>query len=150
MSRFFDRRAPENGRMAGAPSDVTDPRIIDAMPGAARGICAAEQAGAGLSGYTISTSATAARRTLPDQARGNGEKLLQAADIKDTDNVLVVGLRDRICGGRRASLAGRVTATEVDPTMSPGQKSSGPARNWKCAVRPPIRPRGTRPNALMM
>jgi len=45
-------------------------------------------------------------------------KMLQAAEIKDTDNVLVVGCASGYEAALVAKLAGRVTATESDPSLA--------------------------------
>jgi len=45
-------------------------------------------------------------------------KLLQAAEIGNTDNVLVVGCATGYAAALVAKLAGRVTATETDPALA--------------------------------
>jgi protein-L-isoaspartate(D-aspartate) O-methyltransferase len=45
-------------------------------------------------------------------------KMLQAADIKDTDNVLVAGCATGYTAALVAKLAGRVTAIESDPALA--------------------------------
>ena len=45
-------------------------------------------------------------------------KMLQAAEIKDTDNVLVAGCASGYLAALVAKLAGRVTATESDPSLA--------------------------------
>src|SRR5260370_34880763 len=44
--------------------------------------------------------------------------MLQAAEIKDTDSVLVVGCATGYAAALAARLAGQVTATEVDPSLA--------------------------------
>src|SRR4029077_17726410 len=45
-------------------------------------------------------------------------KMMQAADIKDTDEVLVVGSASGYLAALVAKLARRVTATESDPSLA--------------------------------
>ena len=45
-------------------------------------------------------------------------KMLQAAEIKDTDSVLVVGCATGYAAAVVAKLAGQVTATESDPALA--------------------------------
>ena len=45
-------------------------------------------------------------------------KMIQAADIKSTDNVLVVGCATGYTPALVAKLADRVTATEGDPALA--------------------------------
>ena len=45
-------------------------------------------------------------------------KMLQAAEIKETDNVLVVGCATGYAAALVAKLAGQVTATESDPALA--------------------------------
>ena len=44
--------------------------------------------------------------------------MLQAAEIKETDNVLVVGCATGYAAAIVARLAGQVTATESDPALA--------------------------------
>jgi protein-L-isoaspartate(D-aspartate) O-methyltransferase len=44
--------------------------------------------------------------------------LLQDADIKDTENVLVAGCATGFSAAVVAKLAGRVTATDCDPALA--------------------------------
>ena len=44
--------------------------------------------------------------------------MLQAAEIEDTDNVLVVGCATGYAAALVAKLAGQVTATESDPALA--------------------------------
>ena len=105
--RFFDR-APENGRWPG-PSQrrhrYQDPRC-DAG-GAARGICPANISARWPISTSISMSASgaAAKRFLIKPVVT--AKMLQAAEIKQTDNVLVVGCATGYAAAIVANLAGR-------------------------------------------
>ena len=45
-------------------------------------------------------------------------KMLQAAEVKDTDNVLVVGCASGYAAALVAKLAARVTATECEPSLA--------------------------------
>jgi protein-L-isoaspartate(D-aspartate) O-methyltransferase len=99
-------------------SDVTDSRIIDAMMALPREIFVPEDkralayldldldvaAGGSAKRYLIKPVVTA--------------KLLQAAEIRDTDNVLVVGCATGYAAAVAAKLAGRVSATETDPALA--------------------------------
>ena len=100
------------------PSDVTDLRIIDAMLAVPREAFVPEgrralayldldldvSEGASEKGFLIKPVVTA--------------KMLQAAEIKDTDNVLVAGCATGYTAALVARLAGRVTATEGDPVLA--------------------------------
>jgi protein-L-isoaspartate(D-aspartate) O-methyltransferase len=100
------------------PSDVTDSRIIDAMievprdafvPQNQRGLAYLDldldvSEGGSPKRYLIKPVVTA--------------KMLQAAEIKDTDNVLVVGCATGYAAAIVARLAGRVTATESDSSLA--------------------------------
>ena len=99
------------------PSDVTDPRIIDAMLAVPREAFVPQnrQALAYLDIDLDVSEGTSAKRFLIKPVVT--AKMLQAADIKDTDNVLVVGCATGYTAAVVARLAGQVTATEVDPTM---------------------------------
>jgi protein-L-isoaspartate(D-aspartate) O-methyltransferase len=99
------------------PSDVTDLRIIDAMLAVPREVFVPERQRA-LAYLDLDLEVSeggSARRFLIKPAVT--AKMLQAADIKDTDNVLVVGCATGYAAAVVARLAGQVTATEVDPTM---------------------------------
>ncbi|HTF01820.1 MAG TPA: protein-L-isoaspartate O-methyltransferase [Bradyrhizobium sp.] len=99
------------------PSDVTDPRIIDAMLAVPREAFVPQnrQALAYLDIDLDVSEGTSAKRFLIKPVVT--AKMLQAADIKDTDNVLVVGCATGYTAAVVARLAGQVTATEADPTM---------------------------------
>src|SRR6267142_2945765 len=100
------------------PSDVTDSRIIDAMlavprdafvPQNQRGLAYLDldldvSEGGFPKRYLIKPVVTA--------------KMLQTAEIKDTDNVLVVGCATGYAAAIVAKLAGRVTATESDSSLA--------------------------------
>jgi protein-L-isoaspartate(D-aspartate) O-methyltransferase len=100
------------------PSDVTDIGIIDAMLAVPRETFVPEQqramayldldleVGAGASGkrFLIKPAVLA--------------KMLQAAEIAATDNVLVVGCATGYSAAVVAKLAGQVTATESDPDLA--------------------------------
>ena len=99
-------------------SDVTDSRILDAMQEVPREafVPAGKQAlayldldldvgeGGGAKGYLIKPVVTA--------------KLLQAAAIKPTDKVLVVGVATGYAAALIAKMAASVTATEADPALA--------------------------------
>ena len=99
------------------PSDVTDLRIIDAMLAVPREAFVPQnkQALAYLDiDLDVSEGGSERRFLIKPVVTA---KMLQAADIKDTDNVLVVGCATGYAAAVVAGLAGQVTATEVDPTM---------------------------------
>ena len=100
------------------PSDVTDARIIDAMLAVPREAFVPQnrQALAYLDIDLDVSEGTSAKRFLIKPVVT--AKMLQAADIKDTDNVLVVGCATGYTAAVVARLAGQVTATEVDPTLA--------------------------------
>jgi protein-L-isoaspartate(D-aspartate) O-methyltransferase len=100
------------------PSDVTDLRIIDAMLAVPREVFVPEnqRALAYLDlDLDVSEGGSARRFLIKPVVTA---KLLQAADIKDTDNVLVVGCASGYAAALAAKLAGQVTATEVDPSLA--------------------------------
>ena len=100
------------------PSDVTDIRIIDAMLAVPRDAFVPPNQramayldldldvsdGAPAKGYLIKPVVIA--------------KMLQAAEIKDTDNVLVVGCATGYAAAVAAKLAGKVTATDGNPALA--------------------------------
>jgi protein-L-isoaspartate(D-aspartate) O-methyltransferase len=115
------------------PSDVTDFRIIDAMLAVPREafVPPGQQAmayldidldvSAGLSktGLTesgLSKTGLSERRYLIKPVVT--AKMLQAAEIKDTDHVLVVGCATGYSAAIVAKLAARVTATEGDASLA--------------------------------
>ena len=100
------------------PSDVTDLRIIDAMLAVPREAFVPQSRQA-LSYLDIDL----------DVSEGGSErrflikpvvtaKMLQAAEIKDIDNVLVVGCATGYAAAVVAKLAGQVTATESDSALA--------------------------------
>jgi protein-L-isoaspartate(D-aspartate) O-methyltransferase len=100
------------------PSDVTDIRIIEAMLAVPREafVPPAQRALAYLDlDLEISEGAAAKRFLIKPVVTA---KLLQAAGIKDTDNVLVVGCATGYAAAVVGKLAGRVTATEGDAALA--------------------------------
>jgi protein-L-isoaspartate(D-aspartate) O-methyltransferase len=100
------------------PSDVTDLRIIDAMLAVPREAFVPE--GQRPLAYLdldldVSEGASAKRFLIKPVVTA---KMLQAADIRDTDNVLVAGGATGYTAALAAKLAGRVTATESDPVLA--------------------------------
>ena len=101
-------------------SDVTDSRILDAMLTVPREafVPSAQQALAyldlDLDVGTVGTGGT--RRYLLKAALT--AKLLQAAEIKSTDNVLAVGVASGYLAALVAGMAAKVTATESDSTLA--------------------------------
>jgi protein-L-isoaspartate(D-aspartate) O-methyltransferase len=100
------------------PSDVTDLRIIDAMLAVPREAFVPE----GRRALTyldldldVSEGASEKRFLIKPVVTA---KMLQAAEIKDTDNVLVAGCATGYTAALVARLAGRVTATEGDPVLA--------------------------------
>jgi protein-L-isoaspartate(D-aspartate) O-methyltransferase len=100
------------------PSDVTDSRIIDAMLEVPREAFVPEnqRAMAYLDLDLDVSAAGAARRCLIKPVVT--AKMLQAAEIGDTDSVLVVGCATGYSAAVTAKLAGRVTATESDSALA--------------------------------
>jgi protein-L-isoaspartate(D-aspartate) O-methyltransferase len=96
------------------PSDVTDLRILDAMLSVPREAFLPEskRALAYLDRNLDISEGTARRFLIKPAVTG---KLLQAADIRNTDSVLVVGCATGYTAALVARLAGPVTATETDP-----------------------------------
>jgi protein-L-isoaspartate(D-aspartate) O-methyltransferase len=106
------------------PSDVTDNRIIDAMltipreafvPEAKRSLAYLDldidvSEGASVKRFLIAPAVTA--------------KMLQAAEIKETDAVLVVGCASGYMAALAARLAHRVTATECDSALAAKAKAA--------------------------
>jgi protein-L-isoaspartate(D-aspartate) O-methyltransferase len=100
------------------PSDVTDLRIIDAMLAVPREAFVPE--GRRALAYLdldldVSEGASEKRFLIKPAVTA---KMLQAAEIKDTDNVLVAGCATGYTAALVARLAGRVTATEGDPVLA--------------------------------
>ncbi|MGQ0685179.1 protein-L-isoaspartate O-methyltransferase family protein [Bradyrhizobium sp.] len=99
-------------------SDVTDSRILDAMLGTPREafVPAAQQPLAYLDLDLEVGGAAAAKRYLLKSALT--AKLLQAAELKSSDNVLVVGAASGYVAAIAAKIAARVTATESDSALA--------------------------------
>jgi protein-L-isoaspartate(D-aspartate) O-methyltransferase len=100
------------------PSDVTDSRIIDAMLEVPREVFVPQdrRALAYLDLDLEVSEGTSAKRYLIKPAVT--AKMLQAAEITNTDKVLVVGCATGYIAAVAAKLAGQVTATESDPSLS--------------------------------
>src|SRR4051794_35853495 len=94
------------------PNDVTDLRILDAMLTVPREAFVPEskRALAYLDRNLDITEGSAAKRCLIKPAVTG--KMLQGAEIKETDSVLVAGCATGYTAALVANLAGRVTATE--------------------------------------
>jgi len=100
------------------PSDVTDIRILDAMLAVPREAFVPEnqRALAYLDlDLDISEGASAKRFLVRPAVTA---KLLQAAEIKDTDKVLVAGCATGYTAALVARLARQVIATEADPAQA--------------------------------
>jgi len=100
------------------PSDVTDLRIIDAMLAVPREAFVPQdkQALAYLDiDLDVSEGGSERRFLIKPVVTA---KMLQAAEIKDTDNVLVVGCATGYAAAVVAKLAGQVTATESDSALA--------------------------------
>lgn len=100
------------------PSDVTDPRIIDAMMALPREIFVPEdrRALAYLDlDLDVGEKGAPKRHLIKPVVVA---KMIQAAEIKTTDNVLVVGCATGYTAALMAKLADRVTATESDPALA--------------------------------
>ena len=99
------------------PSDVTDNRIIDAMLAIPREIFVPEdrRALAYLDLDLIVSAPNAPKRVLIKPAVI--AKLLQAAEIGETDSVLVVGTASGYTAAIAAKLAQRVIATDPDAAL---------------------------------
>jgi protein-L-isoaspartate(D-aspartate) O-methyltransferase len=100
------------------PSDVTDVRIIDAMLEVPREafVPQSQRALAYLDLDLDVSEGTSAKRYLIKPAVI--AKMLQAAEIMNTDRVLVVGCATGYTAALAAKLAGQVAATESDPSLS--------------------------------
>jgi protein-L-isoaspartate(D-aspartate) O-methyltransferase len=100
------------------PSDVTDIRIIDAMLAVPREafVPRNQRALAYLDlDLDVSEGGPAKRFLIKPAVTA---KMMQAADIGDTDEVLVVGCASGYLAALVATLARRVTATEWDPSLA--------------------------------
>src|SRR5258705_7672344 len=118
------------------PSDVTDLRISDAMLAVPREafVPESQRALAYLDlDLDVGEGASAKRFLIKPAVTA---KMLQAADIKDSDNVLVVGCASGYTAAVVAKLAALVTATERDPELAArardilGQLGFGNATVW--------------------
>jgi protein-L-isoaspartate(D-aspartate) O-methyltransferase len=101
------------------PSDVTDIRIIDAMLAVPREafVPPGQQAMAYLDiDLDVSAGPPETKRYLIKPVVT--AKMLQAAEIRDTDNVLVVGCATGYSAAIVAKLAAKVTATEGDASLA--------------------------------
>ncbi|MCC8980212.1 protein-L-isoaspartate O-methyltransferase family protein [Bradyrhizobium acaciae] len=100
------------------PSDVTDDRILDAMLTVPREVFvpASKQALAYLDLDLDVTEGAAVRRYLITPALL--ARMLQAAEIKATDRVLVVGCATGYAAAIVARFAAEVSATEGDPALA--------------------------------
>ena len=100
------------------PSDITDSRIIDAMLAVPREAFVPQhrRALAYLDlDLDVSEAGSAKRFLIKPVVTA---KMLQAAEIGETDNVLVVGCATGYAAAVVAQLGCRVTATESDPTLA--------------------------------
>jgi protein-L-isoaspartate(D-aspartate) O-methyltransferase len=100
------------------PSDVTDSRIIDAMLAVPREafVPPGQQAMAYLDiDLDVSEGLSEKRYLIKPVVTA---KMLQAAEIRDTDNVLVVGCATGYSAAIVAKLAAQVTATEGDASLA--------------------------------
>jgi protein-L-isoaspartate(D-aspartate) O-methyltransferase len=100
------------------PSDVTDIRIIDAMLAVPREVFVPEnqRALAYLDvDLDVSEGGSAKRFLIKPVVIA---KMIQAAEIKDTDDVLIVGCASGYLAALVANLAHRVTATECEPSLA--------------------------------
>ena len=100
------------------PSGVTDLRIIDAMLALRREVFVPE--GQRALAY-LDLDLDVSEEGAPKRYLINPmviARMIQAADIKSTDNVLVVGCATGYTAALAAKLANRVTATESDPALA--------------------------------
>jgi len=107
------------------PSDVTDFRIIDAMLAVPREafVPPGQQAMAYLDiDLDVSAGPPETKRYLIKPVVT--AKMLQAAEIRDTDNVLVVGCATGYSAAIVAKLAAKVTATEGDASLAAKAKDA--------------------------
>jgi protein-L-isoaspartate(D-aspartate) O-methyltransferase len=106
------------------PSDVTDIRIVDAMLAIPREafVPEAQRSLAYLDLDIDVSEGRAPKRFLLQPAVT--AKMLQAAGISETDNVLVVGCASGYLAAVAAHLARRVTATECDPSLAAKAKAA--------------------------
>jgi protein-L-isoaspartate(D-aspartate) O-methyltransferase len=99
------------------PSDVTDIRIIDAMLATPREAFVPDaQRSLAYLDLDIDVGAGSSKRFLVKPAVT--AKMLQAAEISETDNVLVVGCASGYLAALAARMAARVIATECDAALT--------------------------------
>ena len=111
------------------PSDVTDIRILDAMLAVPREAFVPEnkQALAYLDlDLDVSEGGAAKRFLIKPVVLA---KMLQAADIKETDRVLVVGCATGYAAAVIAQFAPQVTATESDSALA-AKAQAMPGQQW--------------------
>jgi protein-L-isoaspartate(D-aspartate) O-methyltransferase len=100
------------------PSDVTDIRIINAMLALPReAFVPEEQRALAYLDLDLDVSQKGATKRYLIKPMVIA-KMIQAAEIKSTDSVLVVGCATGYTAALAAKLAGRVTATESDPALA--------------------------------
>jgi protein-L-isoaspartate(D-aspartate) O-methyltransferase len=100
------------------PSDVTDSRIIDAMLVVPReAFVPPDQRALAYLDLDLDVSEGASAKSFLIKPAVTA-KMLQAAEIGDTDNVLVAGCATGYTAALVAKLARRVTATETDPALA--------------------------------
>jgi len=98
------------------PSDVTDLRIIDAMLAVPRELFVPQnQLAMAYLDLDLDVGGATKRFLIKPAVTA---KLLQAADIKACDHVLVVGCATGYIAALAARLAAQVTASESDPTLA--------------------------------
>jgi protein-L-isoaspartate(D-aspartate) O-methyltransferase len=106
------------------PSDVTDIRIIDAMLEVPREVFVPQNqrplAYLDLD-LDVSEAGTSKRFLIKPAVMA---RMLQAAEIKSTDSVLVVGCATGYTAAVVAKFAGSVTATESDPALAAKAKAT--------------------------
>jgi len=105
------------------PSDVTDIRIIDAMLTVPREVFVppSQRALAYLDlDLDVSEGGSVKRFLIKPAVTA---KMIQAAEVKETDEVLVVGCATGYMAALVAKLARRVTATEPDPSLAAKAKT---------------------------
>ena len=99
------------------PSDVTDSRIIDAMLAVPReAFVPPGQRALAYLDLNLDIGDGATKRFLIKPVVT--AKMLQAADIRETDHVLVAGSAAGYTAALVARLAGRVSVTETDPAQA--------------------------------
>jgi len=105
------------------PSDVTDNRIIDAMLTVPREVFVppSQRPLAYLDlDIDVSEGGSVKRFLLKPAVTA---RMIQAAEVKDSDEVLVVGCASGYLAALVAKLAGRVTATEPDASLAEKARS---------------------------